>query len=183
MLLKEWPRSGVSRWEGKTSSGLPVFVYPMPGFQTKYAVLAVKYGACDRRFLLDGKRKDTPAGVAHYLEHKLFDMPDYDVGERFAALGASPNAYTSHGMTAFLFSCTENFEPCLEELLRFVTTPYFTPESVEKERGIIAQEISMSEDDPSRRVDRRFFRALYRGHPVRDPVTGTAAIASRRAML
>ncbi len=179
MLLKEWPRSGISRWEGKTSAGLPVFVYPMPGFQTKYAVLAVKYGACDRRFLLDGKWKDTPAGVAHYLEHKLFDMPDYDVGERLAALGASPNAYTSHGMTAFLFSCTENFEPCLEELLRFVTTPYFTPESVEKERGIIAQEISMYEDDPSRRVDRRFFRALYRGHPVRDPVTGTAESIGR----
>jgi predicted Zn-dependent peptidase len=151
----------------------------MPGFQTKYAFFAANFGGCDRRFLLDGKWKEIPAGTAHFLEHKLFDMPEGSAAERLAALGASSNAYTGHGMTGYLFSCTENFAPCLEELLRFVTTPYFTPESVEKERGIIAQEISMYEDDPSRRVDRRFFRALYRGHPVRDPVTGTAESIGR----
>ena len=173
MKRTEWQRCGVTRWEGVTSAGLPVFVFPMPGFQTKYAFFAARFGGCDRRVLLDGKERELPAGAAHFLEHKLFDMPGYNASERFAALGAGSNAYTSHDMTGYLFSCTENFEPCLEELLRFVTTPYFTPESVAKERGIIAQEIHMYEDDPFRRVDRRFFRALYREHPVRDPITGT----------
>ena len=174
MRLREWPRCGVRVWEGKTAAGLPVYVFPMPGFQTKYAFFAAKFGSCDRRFLLDGEWKDVPAGMAHFLEHKQFDMPDYNAGERLAALGASSNAYTSHGLTGYLFSCTEKFDLCLEELLRFVSTPYFTPESVEREKEIIAREIDMYEDDPSRRVDRRFFRALCREHPVRDPITGTA---------
>ena len=174
MTRKDYPRCGVTRWEGKTSSGLPVFVFPMPDYQTKYAFLAVKYGGCDRRFLLDGRWKDTPAGTAHFLEHKMFDMPDYNAAERLSALGASPNAFTDGGMTGYLFSCTERFEECLEELLRFVTTPCFTPESMDRERGIILQEIHMYEDDPSRRVDRRFFRALYGEHPIRDPIAGMA---------
>lgn len=173
MTRREYPRCGVSVFEGKTSAGLPVFVYPMPGFQTKYALLAVKYGGCDRRFLLDGKWTETPAGIAHFLEHKMFDMPGYNAAERLSALGASPNAYTSSGVTGYMFSCTENFDLCLKELLRFVAAPYFTPESVNRERGIISQEMSMYEDDPSRRVDRRFFRALYEQHPIRDPITGT----------
>ncbi len=173
MTRKEYPLCGVSVFEGRTSAGLPVFVFPMPGFQTKYAVLAVKYGGCDRRFLLNGNWKDTPAGIAHFLEHKMFDMPGYNAAERLSALGAGPNAYTSPGMTGYMFSCTENFDSCLEELLRLVATPCFTPESVDREREIIGQEMSMYEDDPSRRVDRRFFRALYGEHPVRDPITGT----------
>ncbi len=174
MKRKEWPVYGVGAFEGKTTAGLPVCVFPMPGFQTKYAFFAANFGGCDRRFLLDGKWKEIPAGTAHFLEHKLFDMPGYNAAERLATLGASSNAYTGHGMTGYLFSCTENFENCLEELLRFVSTPYFTPESVEREREIITQEIHMYDDDPSRRVDRRFFRALYREHPVRDEITGTA---------
>ncbi len=174
MTRKEYPRCGITRWEGKTSSGLPVYVFPMPGFQTQYALLAVKYGGCDRRFLLDGRWRDTPAGTAHFLEHKMFDMPGYNAAERLSALGAGPNAFTDGGMTGYLFSCTERFEECLEELLRFVTTPCFTPESMDRERGIILQEIRMYEDDPSRRVDRRFFRALYGEHPIRDPIAGMA---------
>ena len=174
MNRNEYPRFGISRWEGKTSAGLRVFVYPMPGFQTKYAFLASCFGGCDRRFLLDGKWRDTPAGVAHFLEHAMFDMPGYNAAERLSALGASSNAYTNGGMTGYLFSCTQRFEDCLEELLRFVATPYFKKEGVDREREIIAQEISMYEDDPARRVDRRFFRALYREHPVRDPIAGMA---------
>ncbi len=173
MIRKEWPRCGVERWEGKTSAGLPVFVFPMPGFQTKYAILATRFGGCDRRFRRGGREWEAPAGIAHYLEHKMFDMPDYNAAERLSALGASPNAYTGDGMTGYLFSCTQRFEECLEELLRFVTTPSFTPEGVDKERGIITQEIKMAEDDPERRVDRNLFRALYRDHPIRDPIVGT----------
>ncbi len=173
MIRKEWPRCGVERWEGKTSAGLPVFVFPMPGFQTKYAILATRFGGCDRRFRRGGREWEAPAGIAHYLEHKMFDMPDYNAAERLSALGASPNAYTGDGMTGYLFSCTQRFEECLEELLRFVTTPSFTPEGVDKERGIITQEIKMAEDDPERQVDRNLFRALYRDHPIRDPIVGT----------
>ena len=174
MNVLEYPRCGIRIHEGKTSAGLPVFVFPMEGFRSKYAYFAVKYGGCDRRFRLDGRWTDTPAGIAHYLEHKMFDMPDYNALEPFAALGADPNAFTSDGMTGYLFSCTDHFEECLQELLHYVTTPYFTPESVAKEQGIIGQEIRMGEDDPGRRVRRNLMRALYRDHPVRDTIVGTA---------
>ena len=174
MTVREEPRSGLRRYEGVTSAGLQVFVYPMPGFQTKYAFFATKYGGCDRRFQTDGEWKDTPAGIAHYLEHKMFDMPGYNAMERFTALGASPNAFTSNGMTGYLFSCTEHFEENLRELLTYVTTPYFTAESVAKEQGIIGQEIRMGDDNPARRVRKNLMRALYRSHPVRDTIAGTA---------
>ena len=174
MNVKEYPRCGIRIHEARTSAGLPVFVFPMEGFRSKYAFFAVKYGGCDRRFRLDGRWTDTPAGIAHYLEHKMFDMPGYNAMEPFAALGADPNAFTSDGMTGYLFSCTDHFEECLEELLHYVTTPYFTPESVAKEQGIIGQEIRMGEDDPGRRVRRNLMRALYRSHPVRDAIVGTA---------
>ncbi len=173
MNVLEYSRCGVRIHEGKTSAGLQVFVFLMEGFQSKYAFFAAKYGGCDRRFLLDGRWTDTPAGIAHYLEHKMFDMPGYNVMERFSALGASPNAFTGSGMTGYLFSCTEHFDECLRELLTYVTTPYFTAESVQKEQGIIGQEIRMGEDDPSRRVRQNLMRALYRVHPVRDSIAGT----------
>ena len=173
MNVLNYPRSGISIHEGKTGAGLRVFVFPMEGFQSKYAFFATRYGGCDRRFLLDGKWTDTPAGIAHYLEHKMFDMPGYNAMERFAALGASPNAFTGSGMTGYLFSCTDHFDECLRELLTYVTTPYFTSESVRKEQGIIGQEIRMGEDDPSRRVRQNLMKALYRAHPVRDSIAGT----------
>ena len=174
MNVLEYPRCGIRIHAAVTSAGLPVFVFPMEGFRSKYAFFAVKYGGCDRRFRMGGRWIDTPAGIAHYLEHKMFDMPDYNAMEPFAALGADPNAFTGDGMTGYLFSCTDHFEECLDELLHYVTTPYFTPESVAKEQGIIGQEIRMGEDDPSRRVRRNLMRALYRSHPVRDAIVGTA---------
>lgn len=173
MTSREETRSGVRRFEGVTAAGLKVFVYPMPGYQTKYAFFAVKYGGCDRRFQVDGAWQDTPAGIAHYLEHKMFDMPGYNAMERFTALGASPNAFTANDMTGYLFSCTEHFEENLRELLTYVTTPYFTEESVRKEQGIIGQEIRMGDDNPSRRVRKNLMQALYRDHPVRDSIAGT----------
>ncbi len=173
MKVLDYPRSGIRIHAGTTGAGLQVFVFPMEGFQSKYAFFAAKYGGCDRRFLLDGRWTDTPAGIAHYLEHKMFDMPGYNAMEHFAALGASPNAFTGSGMTGYLFSCTEHFDECLRELLTYVTTPYYTAESVQKEQGIIGQEIRMGEDDPSRRVRQNLMRALYREHPVRDSIAGT----------
>ena len=139
-----YPQVNEAVYWDKLPNGLTLAVVPRKGFSKKLAYFAVDYGAVHTRM---GDR-EMPAGVAHYLEHKLFDMPGRDITAEFAALGASPNAFTSFDMTAYYFSCTENFSDCLDLLLEFVSTPYFTPESVEKEQGIIAQEIGMNEDNP-----------------------------------
>ena len=146
---------------------------PKPGFTRKIAYFVTNYGSVHTSFTLDGKAYTTPAGVAHYLEHKMFDMPDRDVTAEFAALGASPNAFTSYGLTAYYFSCTENFAPALKLLLEFVSTPYFTEESVEKERGIIAQEILMYADSADSVVMEEMNRGLYHHHPIRVSIAGT----------
>ena len=154
-------------------NGLNILVVPKPGFTRKIVYFVTNYGSVHTSFTLDGKAYTTPAGVAHYLEHKMFDMPDRDVTAEFAALGASPNAFTSYGLTAYYFSCTENFAPALRLLLEFVSTPYFTEESVEKERGIIAQEILMYADSADSVVMEEMNRGLYRHHPIRVPIAGT----------
>ena len=123
--------------------------------------------------MLDGEKYTVPAGIAHYLEHKMFDMPQGDVSRQFAALGASVNAFTSYDMTAYYFSSTENFEDCLRLLLEFVSTPYFTEETVQRERGIIGQEICMSADEPGSRAFENLMTVLYEAHPIRVPVLGT----------
>ena len=156
-------------------NGLQVAVIPRKGFTKKLAYFVTDYGSIHTDFQLEGKTFHAPAGVAHYLEHKMFDMPDgRDVSEEFAALGASTNAFTSYDMTAYYFSCTDHFEACLRLLLEFVSTPYFTEESVEKERGIIDQEIGMNEDAPDSRVFENLVQSLYREHPVRVPILGTS---------
>ena len=154
-------------------NGLTVLVLPKPGFTRKTAYFVTNYGSVHTAFTMDGRHYTTPAGVAHCLEHKMFDLPGRDVTEEFAALGASPNAFTSYGMTAYYFSCTDNFTPALRLLLEFVSTPYFTEESVEKERGIIAQEILMYADSADSVVVEEMNRGLYAHHPVRVPIAGT----------
>lgn len=156
-------------------NGLQVAVIPRKGFTKKLAYFVTDYGSIHTDFQLEGQTFHAPAGVAHYLEHKMFDMPDgRDVSEEFAALGASTNAFTSYDMTAYYFSCTDHFEACLRLLLEFVSTPYFTEESVEKERGIIDQEIGMNEDAPDSRVFENLVQSLYRNHPIRVPILGTS---------
>ena len=154
-------------------NGLTILVVPTPGFTRKIAYFVTNYGSVHTAFTLDGKAYTTPAGVAHYLEHKMFDMPDRDVTAEFAALGASPNAFTSYGMTASYFTCTDNFSPALRLLLEFVSTPFFTEESVNKERGIIAQEILMYADSADSVVMETMNRGLYRNHPIRVSIAGT----------
>lgn len=156
-------------------SGLRVFVYPKQGWHSTYAVIGTDYGSADVRFQRsDADAPETiPAGTAHFLEHKLFESEDQDAFERFAALGASANAYTSFENTSYLFSCTENFEQSLEVLLDFVQSPYFTDENVQKEMGIIGQEIDMYEDDPQWRVMFNLFGAMYHKHPIREDIAGT----------
>ena len=162
-------------WRGTTPSGLPMIVAPMPGFTRKVAYLVTDFGAIHRKFTLDGEENIVPAGVAHYLEHKLFDMPGRDITAEFAALGAVPNAFTGYDMTAYHFFCTDHFYENLRLLMDFVTTPYFTKESVEKEQGIIGQEIDMNIDSPDTRVFENLMEAMYVHHPIRVPILGTNA--------
>ena len=153
-------------------NGLKIMVVPKVGFTKKLAYFATDYGAVHTHFRFEGREHQVPAGVAHYLEHKLFDLPGRDVSGEFAALGASVNAFTSYDMTAYHFFTTENFDKCLRLLLEFVMTPFFTEESVEKERGIIDQEIGMNADDPTMRVFELLTEAMF-DHPIRQPILGT----------
>ncbi len=154
-------------------NGLTLAIVPRPGFQKKLAYFVTDYGSVHTGYCVDGVPFRAPDGVAHFLEHKLFDMPRGEISGEFAALGANPNAFTSYDMTAYYFSCTENFDACLRLLLEFVSTPYFTEESVAKEQGIIAQEIDMTADSPDSRVFEDLMCAMYRSHNVRIPILGS----------
>lgn len=162
-------------WETTHASGLRVFVFPKKMTAT-YAVLATAYGSLDVTFRT-ADRPDfltVPDGVAHYLEHKLFDNPDgTDAFARFSALGADANAYTDYNKTAYLFSASEHVPEALEALLRFVSSPYFTAATVEKERGIIAEEIRMYRDNPSDRCLQNLLGGLYHVNPVRRNICGS----------
>ncbi|MBQ9929609.1 MAG: insulinase family protein [Oscillospiraceae bacterium] len=156
----------------KMENGLTVQVVPRPGFSRKLAYFVTDFGSIHTEFLLGGKKIEVPAGIAHFLEHKMFELPGRDVSAEFAAQGANVNAFTSYDMTAYYFSCTENFLPNLRLLLEFVSTPYFTGESVNKEIGIIDQEIGMNADSPER-VFENLMQAMYGSHPIRVPILGS----------
>lgn len=173
MNYREFPRLGESVFEQQLPNGLRIRVIPKRGFARKLAFLAVDFGSIDTSFTKDGIQYRVPDGIAHYLEHKMFDLPDVNATELFASRGAAPNAFTSYTMTAYHFSCTDWFEENLELLIKMVMTPYFTEESVEKERGIIAQEIQMYEDSAESRVYEDLFGVMFRRHPVRVPIAGT----------
>ena len=165
-------------WE-KLPNGLTVAIVPRPGFTRKLCYFATDFGSIHTDFSIDGVRYTVPEGIAHYLEHKLFDMPRGEVSPEFAALGASVNAFTSYDMTAYHFTCTEHFQEALRLLLEFVSTPYFTEQSVEKEQGIIGQEIGMNEDAPDTQIFERLMGAMYRTHPVKEPILGTTESISK----
>ena len=169
-----YPELDETLYTRRLENGLTVAVVPRKGFTKKLAYFVTDYGSIHTDFVLEGKVHKAPAGVAHYLEHKMFDLPgDRDVSAEFAAMGAMTNAFTSYDMTAYYFSTTENFEGCLRLLLEFVSTPYFTEESVEKERGIIDQEIGMNLDSPDSRIFDSLMESLYHKHPIRVPILGT----------
>ncbi len=173
MEKRTYPRLDECVYWDRLPNGLTVAVIPRQGFSKKMAYFVTGAGSMHREFTMDGKACQAPMGVAHYLEHKLFDMPGRDISAEFAALGASVNAFTSYDMTAYYFSCTENFSQCLRLLLEFVAEPYFTQESVEKEQGIIGQEIDMNEDSPETRIFEDLMGAMYEKHPIREPILGT----------
>ena len=179
MQPREYPGVGDTLWSGRLPNGLAIRVVPRPGFQKKQAFMAVNYGGAMRNFTLDGRRVETPAGVAHFLEHKMFDLPEGNALNILSARGAEANAYTGGDMTAYYFECDEGFEENLELLIKFVTTPYFTEESVAKEQGMIGQEIRMTEDDPSFVLYTATMGALFDHHPVRESVAGTVESIAR----
>lgn len=157
-------------------SGLRVYVFPKKGFSKYYAIYGTDYGSLNRTFTVPGEDKDitVPDGIAHYLEHKMFEEEDgSDAFEKFALTGASSNAYTSFDLTAYLFSCTDKFYENLDILLEFVNHPHFTEENVAKEQGIIGQEIKMYDDDPEWRVFFNSLKAMFHNNPVKIDIAGT----------
>ncbi len=171
---------GESYFKAVHSSGLTVIVYPK-SLSTSYVMFSTRYGSLQRRFRLAGEEFiSVPDGVAHFLEHKLFEEEDgSDAFAKFAPLGASANAFTSHELTSYLFSTTDHLEDALGVLLDFVTHPHFTPENVKKEQGIIAQEIGMCEDDPNNRLYYSLLSGLYKNHNVRVDIAGTVKTISQ----
>ena len=174
MQCKRYEKLGETLYTGELPNGLRINVLKKPDFRLKFAIFATDYGGAHMRFFSDGEWHDTPAGVAHFLEHKMFDLPD---GENamtiFSENGAQSNAFTSSGMTAYHFDCTEGFEDNLRNLLHFVSTPYFTKESVDKEQGIIGQEIGLVNDSVGSQVYHRLMNLLYEYSPIREQVIGS----------
>ncbi len=168
-------RVGDFYYKGKHPSGLEIFLYPRENCTASYAIFGTKYGSVDNCFQRSDEAapEAVPEGIAHFLEHKLFESEDGDAFQRFAKTGASANAFTSFESTCYLFSCTDKLYESLEILLDFVQSPYFTEQTVKKEQGIIGQEIKMYEDDPQWRVMFNYLRAMYHTHPIRLDIAGT----------
>lgn len=173
MIMKPYPQLGERVYEQTLPNGLLIRVVPKDGFAKTHAFMAVNYGSIDTQFSLNGVQYRTPDGVAHYLEHKMFDMPNGNAMQMFSAFGGSPNAFTSYDMTAYYVECTDYVKENLRILLEYVTTPWFTADSVEKERGIIAQEIRMYEDSADSCVFENLFSAAFASHPIRNSIAGT----------
>lgn len=160
----------------KLENGLTVMIIPKKGVQKKYVIWGTNYGSNDSKFVVPGETKETevPKGVAHFLEHKMFEQENgVNSLDALTALGVDANAYTTNDHTAYLFECTENFYPALDELMDYVQHPYFTDENVEKEKGIIGQEIMMYDDYPEWKVYLNALEAMYYEHPVKLDITGT----------
>lgn len=168
-------RAGDFYYRGKHPSGLEIYLYPKENCSTSYTVFGTKYGSVDNCFQRsdESSPETVPEGIAHFLEHKLFESEDGDAFERYARTGANANAFTSSECTCYLFSCSDRLYESLEILLDFVQSPYFTEQTVAKEQGIIGQEIKMYDDDPQWRVEINYLRAMYHSHPIRLDTAGT----------
>lgn len=160
----------------KLPNGLTVMIILKKGIQKKYVIWGTNYGSNDSKFIVPGETEETevPKGVAHFLEHKMFEQESgINSLDTLTALGVDANAYTTNDHTAYLFECTENFYPALDELMDYVQHPYFTDANVEKEKGIIGQEIMMYDDYPEWKVYLNAMEAMYHEHPVKLDITGT----------
>lgn len=162
-----------TRYFGVHESGVQVYVVPKKGYQKCHAMFATRYGSLESEFMKGDEKVRIPDGTAHFLEHKLFEEPDGNVFDKFSVLGASANAFTNFTATAYHFSATSNFYESLATLIKFVQNPYFTKESIDKEQGIIGQEIKMYDDDPNWRVYFNVLGCLYNDCYVKYDIAGT----------
>ncbi len=154
-------------------SGLKIYILEKPLYNSAYAAFGTKYGSIDNCFSVNGEETQVPEGIAHFLEHKLFESEDGDAFTRYAETGAYANAFTSFDKTCYVFNCSTRFYDNLEILLDFVQSPYFTAATVQKEQGIIGQEIRMYDDSPGWRVLFNMLLSMYKNHPVRIDIAGT----------
>lgn len=168
----DFPNVGETIHHVVLENGLTVYLLKKVGYEKTYATFTTKYGSIDRRFKTDDWI-EVPDGIAHFLEHKMFEKEDGDVFQKFGQLGASANAFTSFTRTAYLFGATSNVEANLKTLIDFVQDPYFTEASVEKEKGIIGQEIQMYQDNAGWRLYFGLIEAMYEAHPVKIDIAGT----------
>jgi predicted Zn-dependent peptidase len=164
---------GESYVKAVLSSGLKIYILEKPQYNSSYAIFGTKYGSIDTCFSVNGEETSVPEGIAHFLEHKLFESEDGDAFTKYAETGAYANAFTSFDRTCYLFSCSDKFYDNLKILLSFVQSPYFTEQTVKKEQGIIGQEIRMYDDSPGWRVMFNMLMAMYHNHPVRIDIAGT----------
>jgi predicted Zn-dependent peptidase len=179
MQVIPYPHLGETIYHEKLDNGLHVFVLPKEGFQKTYATFTTQFGSIDNFFQVEGKEPvRVPDGIAHFLEHKMFEEPEGDIFATFASNGASANAFTSFDRTAYLFSSTDHYLTNLTTLINFVQNPYFTDENVEKEKGIIGQEIKMYEDNADWRSYYGLIESLYAQHPIHIDIAGTVASIS-----
>ncbi len=168
--------TGEELYSGIHSSGLHIYIIPKKNYSKSYAIFGTHYGSVDSKFVVPGETEltEVPDGIAHYLEHKMFDQPDgSNVFDKFSKYGANANAYTSFNITAYLFSATSNLDENLKTLMDYVQSPYFTEASVQKEQGIIGQEIRMYDDNGDWKVFFNFLNCLYQKHPIRTEIAGT----------
>ncbi|MCY0869685.1 MAG: pitrilysin family protein [Firmicutes bacterium] len=175
MKETRYDRLDESLYAETLDNGLSVFVLPKSDFRQTYATFTTRYGSIDTEFAVPGRgqKVTVPDGVAHFLEHKMFEEERGDVFLDFARYGAQANAFTTFDTTSYLFSATGHVEESLKILLDFVQHPYFTEESVEAEKGIIGQEIRMYEDDPRWRVYFGLLQGMYGSHPAAIDIAGT----------
>jgi predicted Zn-dependent peptidase len=180
MKTRRYERLNETLYYDKLDNGLEVYILPKHGFSKTYATFTTRYGSIDNDFVVPGKgRVKVPDGIAHFLEHKMFEEKEGDVFAEFSAHGASANAFTSFDRTAYLFSSTQDVPHNVETLLNFVQNPYFTDQNVEKEKGIIGQEIRMYEDDPDWRVYFGLIANYYHNHPIKIDIAGTVESISQ----
>ncbi|AVK63363.1 insulinase family protein [Lactobacillus sp. CBA3606] len=177
MQVKKYEQFNEVSYQTKLANGLTVMLLPKADFHKTYATFTTNYGSIDNTFVPAGDTEmhRFPDGIAHFLEHKMFEKADHDAFQTFGQYGASANAFTSFTRTSYLFSATQNLRENLVTLLDFVQAPYFTPATVDKEKGIIGQEIEMYDDDPSWRLYFGMIGNLYPNHPLQYDIAGTTA--------
>lgn len=160
-------------YQATLANGLVVYMVPKQRYHKTYVTLSTPLGSTTRSIITDQGVKELPLGIAHFLEHKLFDQGDQDISMTFAMNSAQVNAYTMNERTTYLFSCTDHLEKNVDTLLDFVFYPTFTQAGIDKEVDIIAQEISMYQDDPNAAIYMGILRNMYHNHPVKEDILGT----------